>query len=81
MHSEGNNRMKMQLPKKKKNTEGGTLSSSFYEATITLRAKPDREAHTKKKKRKENDRPISLKNTDGKILNKILANQKRQSLQ
>ena len=40
----------------KRITEGGTLPSSFYEATITLRAKPDREAHTQKQK-KENDRP------------------------
>ena len=48
----------------------GTLPSSFYEAIITRIPKPQKDPT-----KIENFRPISLVNTDAKILNNILANQ------
>ena len=45
-------------------TEEGRLPNLFYEATITLIQKPDKDAT-----KKENHRPTSLMNIDIKILN------------
>jgi hypothetical protein len=47
----------------------GTLSNSFYEATVTLIPTPYKDLIEK-----ENYRPISLTNINTKILKKILSN-------
>ena len=58
-----------------KTAEAGTLPKSFYEATITLIPKPEKD-NTKK----ESLRPLSLMSIDAKILNKILANRIQQHI-
>ena len=55
--------------------EEGKHPNSFYEATITLIPKPDKDAT-----KKENHRPITLINIDVKTLNKIPANKIHQHI-
>ena len=50
--------------------EEGTLPKTFYEATITLIPKPDKDTT-----KKESYRTISLMDIDARILNTILTNQ------
>ena len=55
--------------------EGRTLPNLFYEATINIMPKSDKYIINK-----ENYRPISLMNTDTKILNKIQPNRIQQHI-
>jgi hypothetical protein len=53
-----------------------TLPNSFYEASITLIPKQDKNIS-----KKDNYKPASLMNLDAKVLNKIMANRIQQHIQ
>ena len=55
--------------------EGGILVNLFYEATITLMPKRDKDTT-----KKENHRPISLMNIDAKILKKLQQTESNNTL-
>ena len=55
--------------------EEGTLPNAFYEASITLIPKPEKDTA-----KKENYRPVSFTNNIYKILNKIEANESHQHI-
>ena len=57
----------------KKIQTDGRISNSFYEPSIILIPKPDKDTT-----KKENSRPLSLMNIDANILNKVLGNRIQQ---
>ena len=59
----------LNFPNSSKKEEAGIIQNSFYKASITWYQNPGRTTI-----REENCRPISHKNIDAKILNKIIAN-------